>query len=148
MIDIEEDNLSNSDDTIADSEDDDFGGTFNVTNDDTSEDEDTLAEEENDLLAVRTGRTDTNKGESAEEFLLTREAVVRFVQDSIAYAVDKQKQNADKNGRANVLLFTANDLVLLSTVNLPKNVVTNVGSTKLLPKYIGPLCVLHRKGNT
>ena len=147
MIDIEEDNLSNSDDTIADSDDDDFGGIFNVTNDDTSEDEDTLAEEENDLLAVRTGRTDTNKGESAEEFLLTREAVVRFVQDSIAYAVDKQKQSADKNGRANVLLFKVNDLVLLSTVNLPKNVVTNVGSTKLLPKYIGPFRVLHRKGN-
>ena len=69
------------------------------------------------------------------------------MQDSIAYAVDKQKQNADKNGRANVLLFKVNDLVLLSTVNLPKNVVTNVGSTKLLPKYIGPFRVLHRKGN-
>ena len=49
--------------------------------------------------------------------------------------------------RANVLLFNVGNLVLLSTVNLPKHVVTNVGSSKLLPKYIGPFRVLHRKGN-
>lgn len=40
------------------------------------------------------------KDDSAEEFLLTREAFVRFVQDSIADAVDKQKRNAYKHGRA------------------------------------------------
>ena len=96
---------------------------------------------------MRTGRTASNIRESAETFLLEREAVVRFVQDSIANAVDKQKRNADKHGRANVLLFNCGDLVLLSTVNLPKHVVTNVGSSKLLPKYIGPFRVLHRKGN-
>ena len=57
------------------------------------------------------------------------------------------KRNADKNGRANVLLFNEDDLVLLSTVNLPRHVVTNVGSDKLLPKFIGPFRVLHRRGN-
>ena len=41
--------------------------------------------------------------DSADEFILARETVVRFVQDSIAEAVDRQKRNADKNGRANVL---------------------------------------------
>ena len=35
----------------------------------------------------------------------------------------------------------------MSTVNLPKHVVTNVGSSKLLPKHISPFRVLHRKGN-
>ena len=80
-------------------------------------------------------------------FLLTRESVIRFVQDSIANAVDRQKRNADKHGRANDLSFKVNDLVLLSTVNLPKRVVTNVGSSKLLPKFIGPFRVLHRRGN-
>ena len=40
---------------------------------------------------MRTGRTDTNKGESAEEFLLTREAVVRFVQDSIVWRSGDRK---------------------------------------------------------
>ena len=172
IIDIDEEDLySNSDDAITDSDEDDDAGIFSIVNDYTSEDDDTLAEEdtskdevtltdeatsedavtlaeeEKNLLAVRVKRTDINKTESAEEFLLAREAVVRFVQDSIANAVDQQKRNADKNGRANVLSFNVNDLVLLSTVNLPKHVVTNVGSNKLLPRFIGPFRVLHRKGN-
>ena len=78
---------------------------------------------------------------------MAREAVVHFVQESIANAVDRQKRNADKHGRANVLLINVGDLVLLSTVNLPKQVVTNVGSSKLLPKHIGSSRVLRRKGN-
>ena len=72
--------------------------------------------------------------------------MVRFVQDSIVHAVDLQKRNADKNGRANVLSVIEGDLVLLSTANLPRHVVTNVGS-KLLLKYIGPFRVLRRQGN-
>ena len=73
--------------------------------------------------------------------------MVRFVPDSIAHAVDREKWNADNNGRENVLLFIEGDLVLLSTANLPRHVVTNVGSSKLLPKYIGRICVLRRQGN-
>ena len=70
--------------------------------------------------------------------------MVRFVQDSIAPAVNRQKRNADKNGRANVLSFIESDLVLLYTVNLPRHVVTNVGNSKLLNKYIVPCRVLRR----
>ena len=81
---------------------------------------------------VRTIRTATNQSVSAEDFLLTREAVVRFVQDSIANAVYREKRNADKHGRAKVLLYNVGDIVLLSTVNLPKHEVTNVGSSLLL----------------
>ena len=62
-------------------------------------------------------------------------------------AVDRQKRNADKNGRSNVLSFKVNDLVYLSTVILPRHAVTNVGRSKLLPKYIGPFRVLHRQRN-
>ena len=120
---------------------------FSIANDYTSEYENTLGEEEDDLLAVRTRRTATNQIDAAEYFLLAQEAVVRFVRGSIANAVDRQKRNADKHGRAKVLLFNVGELVLLSTVNRPKHVVTNVGSSKLLPKYIVPFCVLHRKGN-
>ena len=110
--------------------------------------EETLTDEKNSLLAVRSERTEKDNAiEPAEEFLLTRESVVRFVQDSIANAVDRQKRNEDKHGRANDLSFKVNDLVLLLTVNLPKRVVTNVGSNKLLPKFIGPFRVLHRRGN-
>ena len=145
QIDIEADDLSNSDDTIADPDEDDDAGIFSIANDHTSEDENTLAENDGDLLAVRIKRTATNQSESAEDLLLAREAVVRFVQDSIANAVDRQKRNTDKHGRAKVLLFNVGDLVLLFTVNLPKHVVTNVGSSKILPKYIGPFRVLSRK---
>ena len=69
------------------------------------------------------------------------------MQDSIAEAVDRQKKNADKNERANILSFNGGDLVLLSTVNLRQHIVTNVGSNKLLPKFIGPFRVLRRIGN-
>ena len=47
--------------------------------------------------------------------------------DSIAHAVDRQKWNTDKNERSNDLSFVERDLVLISTVNLPSHVVTNVG---------------------
>ena len=98
--------------------------------------------------AVRHSRTAQSKQTEAETFLLARQAVIRFVQDSIADAVDKQKANADKNGRLNNLVFKEGDLVLLSTLNLPNHAVTNVGSSKLLPKYIGPFKVLSRMGNS
>ena len=151
QVDIdEEDHLNNSGNAITDSDDDDDAGIFSIANDYPSEDDTILADEqkeESTLSAVRTRRTEQNNTESAEGFLLAREAVVRFVQDSIAYAVDRQKRNADKNGRANVHSFVEGDLVLLSTVNLPRHVVTNVGSSKLLPKYIGPFRVLRRQGN-
>ena len=71
-----------------------------------SEVDDILAdeqEEERTLSAVLTRRTEQNNVSPAEGFLLDREAVVRFVQDSFAHAVNRQKRNADKNGRPNVL---------------------------------------------
>ena len=61
--------------------------------------------------------------------------------------MDRQKGNADKHGIPKVFLFNVGHLVLLYRVNLPKHVVTNVGSRKLLPKFIGLARVLHRKGN-
>uniref|UniRef100_A0AAV1TXS6 Uncharacterized protein n=1 Tax=Peronospora matthiolae TaxID=2874970 RepID=A0AAV1TXS6_9STRA len=131
----------------VDDDDDDNAGIFSITNDRQSEDDDTLTGEDSVLSAVHTKSTTVDKDESAEEFLLTRKAVVRFVQDSIADALDRQKKNADKHGRANFLSFDIGDLVLLSTVNLPKRTVTNVCSSKLLPRYIGPFRVLRRMSN-
>ena len=61
--------------------------------------------------------------------------------------MDRHKQNADKNVRTKVLSFVEGDLILLSTVNLPSHAVTNVGSSKLLPKHTGPFRVLSRQGN-
>ena len=98
MIVIEEDNQINSDYTIADLDDDDDAGIFSIAKDYTSEDDDILAEENIDRLAVHTRRTETNEGESAEEFLLAQEEVIRFVKDSILSVMDLQKRNADKHG--------------------------------------------------
>uniref|UniRef100_A0AAV1THJ8 Uncharacterized protein n=1 Tax=Peronospora matthiolae TaxID=2874970 RepID=A0AAV1THJ8_9STRA len=94
----------------VDDDDDDDAGIFSIANDRQSEDEDTLNGEDDVLSAVHTKRTAVDKDESAEEFLLTREAVVRFVRDSIADALDRQKRNADKHVRASVLSFDKGDL--------------------------------------
>ena len=64
-------------------------GIFSIFNDCSSEEVNNLAEEEKNLLAVRTKSTEQHNNESAEKSLLTREAVVRFVQDSVASAVDR-----------------------------------------------------------
>ena len=77
LIDIEEGNHSNSDDTIAALGNGDDSGIASIANHHTSEDEDTLAEEENDLLAVRTGRTESSRNVSAEAFLLARGSPLR-----------------------------------------------------------------------
>ena len=100
------------DDAIIVSDDDDNAGIYRIANDYSSEDDDPFADEEKDksnLSAFRTRRTEQNNVGSAEGFLLAREAVVRFVQDSIAHAVDRQKRNADKNGRALALSFIEGD---------------------------------------
>ena len=65
--------------------------------------DDTLDETTGDLAAVHYKSTAAKDSESADEFILARKTVVRFVQDSIAEAIDRQKRNADKNGRENVL---------------------------------------------
>uniref|UniRef100_A0AAV1VKZ8 Chromo domain-containing protein n=1 Tax=Peronospora matthiolae TaxID=2874970 RepID=A0AAV1VKZ8_9STRA len=129
-----------------DDDDHDDANIFSIANDRQSEDDDTLTGEDNVLSAVHTKRTAVDKDELAEEYLLTREAVVRFVQDSFADAIDKLKRIADKHGIASVLSFDEGDLVLLSTGSLPKHAVTNVCSSKLLSKYIGPFLVLRRMG--
>uniref|UniRef100_A0AAV1VHU5 Uncharacterized protein n=1 Tax=Peronospora matthiolae TaxID=2874970 RepID=A0AAV1VHU5_9STRA len=95
-------------------DDDEDAGIFSISNDRQSEDDDTITVENNVLSAVHTKLTAVDKDVSAEEFMLTREAVVRFVQEPTADAQDGQKRNADKHGRANVLSFDKGDLVLLS----------------------------------
>ncbi|KAF1316220.1 hypothetical protein FI667_g15577, partial [Globisporangium splendens] len=78
--------------------------------------------------------------------VLQRQTVIRFVRDSIADAVDGQKEQADKSGRKNTNEFQRNSFVLLSTANLPNRVVSS-DSNKLLPRYIGPFKVLERIGD-
>ena len=92
-VDIEEVEPPSRDDAAATSDNDYDAGLFSIVNDNANEEEHTLAEEESDLLAVTSKRTERHNNESAENFLLTREAVVRFVQESIANAVDHQKRN-------------------------------------------------------
>ena len=57
-----------------------------------SKSEDARATQVTNLTAVRSKRTTSKDSESADEFILARETVVRFVQDSIAEAVDLQKK--------------------------------------------------------
>uniref|UniRef100_A0AAV1UIK8 Uncharacterized protein n=1 Tax=Peronospora matthiolae TaxID=2874970 RepID=A0AAV1UIK8_9STRA len=64
---------------IDDYDDDDEAGIVSISNDCHSEEDDALTDEDNVLSAVHTKRAAVEKDELAEEFLLTREAVVRFV---------------------------------------------------------------------
>uniref|UniRef100_A0AAV1V5P9 Integrase catalytic domain-containing protein n=1 Tax=Peronospora matthiolae TaxID=2874970 RepID=A0AAV1V5P9_9STRA len=71
-IDIEEDDASESAEALTE-------------DNDPSESAEALTEEKVDAAAMRSQRTEVN--ESSDEFILARETVVRFVQDSIAEAV-------------------------------------------------------------
>ena len=83
-----------------------------------------------------------------EHFIAQREAVIRFVQDCLAESSARQKTNADKRGRANLTVFELGDQVLLATKNLPEHAVSCSGSSKLLPKYIGPFKVTAVRGDS
>uniref|UniRef100_A0AAV1U354 Uncharacterized protein n=1 Tax=Peronospora matthiolae TaxID=2874970 RepID=A0AAV1U354_9STRA len=80
----------------TDDDDDDDDGIFSIANNCRSEDDDALATEENVLSAVHTKRTAIGKDESAKEFLLTREAVVRFIQDLLQMQLIDIKQMRTK----------------------------------------------------
>ena len=82
-----------------------------------------------------------------DTFVSTRLSVLSRVRDEMASAQDKQKENADRNGRKNVNTFIVGDLVLLNAKNLPTSAVNAVDSTKLRPRFIGPFKVLARKGH-
>ena len=73
-----------------------------------------------------------------------RLSTLRYVRDSIADALDKQKQQSDKHGRKMLFVFNVGDKVLLSTKNLPKEAISNLGSTKLLPRFIGPFEIVKK----
>ncbi|GMF40019.1 unnamed protein product [Phytophthora fragariaefolia] len=81
------------------------------------------------------------------DFVKRRQAVTRFVQDVIAASVDRQKLNADNNGRGNSNEFKVGSLVLLATQNLAKQAVSDFGASKLAPRFIGPFAVLAKHGN-
>uniref|UniRef100_A0AAV1TFY7 Uncharacterized protein n=1 Tax=Peronospora matthiolae TaxID=2874970 RepID=A0AAV1TFY7_9STRA len=71
----------NADHVDFDDNDDDDAGIFSIANDCHSKDDEALTGEDNVLSAVhKKSSTAAIKDESAEEYLLTREAVVLFVQ--------------------------------------------------------------------
>ena len=79
---------------------------------------------------------------AVSQFLDKRSAIIKDIQDSLASAVDRQKEQADKKGRKLFNKFIIGDKVLLSTKGLPASAVSNYGSSKLLPNYIGPFTVV------
>ncbi|KAG3133255.1 hypothetical protein PI124_g19796 [Phytophthora idaei] len=76
------------------------------------------------------------------DFVLQRQAVTRYVGDALQSAVDKQKENADKRGRKHTVSFTTGERALLSTTGIRDSAVTNLGASKLAPRFIRPFTVL------
>ncbi|KAE9182825.1 hypothetical protein PF004_g24131 [Phytophthora fragariae] len=79
---------------------------------------------------------------AVSEFLLHRQAVTRFVRDALQVAVDRQKANADRRGRKNMSSFRRGERVLLSTDGIEGTAVTNLGASKLAPRFTGPFKIL------
>ena len=96
------------------------------------------------LKSIDSIKRETRDG--LEEFLTTRINTVRRVRDAMAEAQDLQKEQADKNGRKNVSVFTEGQYVLVSTKNIANAAVSSLGSSKLLPRFLGPFKVLKRAG--
>ncbi|GMF38579.1 unnamed protein product [Phytophthora fragariaefolia] len=71
-------------------------------------------------------------------FIATGETVQQRVRDAMAAAQDRQKENSDRHGRANTQVFQVGDQVLLNAKNLPIAAVSEVDSTTLRPRFIGP----------
>lgn len=80
-----------------------------------------------------------------DDFVTKRQSVARFVLEAIAAAVDKQKASANERGRKNREKFKVGDSVLLSTTGLKETIVTNLGASKLAPRYISPFKVIKVK---
>ena len=85
----------------------------------------------------------------AQRVVDERLAITRKVRDAMASAQDKQKEYADQHGRKNNEHFSVGDKVLLSTATLPKNAISVLpcGTTKLLPRFIGPFTVVEEVGD-
>ncbi|GMF63099.1 unnamed protein product [Phytophthora fragariaefolia] len=92
-------------------------------------------------------RLNTEFSSKAVDFVQRRQAGTRFVQDAIIASVDRQKLNADNNGRGNTNEFKVVSLILLATQNLTKHAVSDFGARKLAPRFIGPFTVLAKHGN-
>ncbi|KAE9332501.1 hypothetical protein PR003_g14485 [Phytophthora rubi] len=83
---------------------------------------------------------------AVSEFVLQRQSIARLVRDALQDAVDKQKENADKRGRKNMATFETGDQMLLSTDVIWSSAVTNLGASKLAPRFIGPFRVMKVNG--
>ncbi|KAE9171268.1 hypothetical protein PF005_g27214 [Phytophthora fragariae] len=83
---------------------------------------------------------------AVSEFVLQRQSIARFVRDALQDAVDKKKENVDKRGRKNMTTFETGDQVVLSTDGSRPSSVTNLGASKLVPRFIGPFRVLKVNG--
>ncbi|GMF36058.1 unnamed protein product [Phytophthora fragariaefolia] len=80
--------------------------------------------------------------------LLHRQAVTHKARDALQVAVDRQKANADRRGRKNrSSSFRRGEQVLLSTDGIQGTAVTNLGASKLAPRFIGPFKILKVVGD-
>ena len=74
-----------------------------------------------------------------------RQAILRFGRDNVAEVVNRQKERADRS--RDMEEHAIGDHVLLSAQNTTLPAASSLGTTKLLPRFIGPFRIVDRLGN-
>ncbi|KAE8914582.1 hypothetical protein PF001_g5619 [Phytophthora fragariae] len=79
---------------------------------------------------------------AVSESVLQRQSIARFMRHGLQDAVGTHKENTDKRGRKIMSTFDTGDQVLLPTDGIHSSAVTNLGASKLAPRFIGPFRVM------
>ncbi|KAE9101002.1 hypothetical protein PF010_g14601 [Phytophthora fragariae] len=83
---------------------------------------------------------------AVSEFVLQRQSIACFVRDALQDAVDKQKEKTDKRGRKNMATFARLRQEIKYSCRPTASAVTNLGASKLAPRFIGPFIVMKVNG--
>jgi len=96
-------------------------------------------------VARATPDSSETQAKGIELSVTERHAILRFGRDNVAEVVNRQKERADRS--RDMEEHAIGDHVLLSAQNTALPAASSLGTTKLLPRFIGPFRIVDRLGN-